>query len=310
MKPLTTVTPGRALLLGVLCLLVFTIHPIHGGGQAKNSDLKIGKEKHMHHHVAGRHGMLVLGNKENIYLLHLAMRTASAHQFQLILKVDLVADPSTRIGDRSFVGNEISLDSTSANQVYFLDRNHPDNNVSIYTLRPAEKFPLIEIIEGNRTSFRGDFVRGHFERRWENPPDILANVTVRVKKILYAQQLQKPALEVPHPLDTGKMEFLLFGAGDEYFISHKITLHGEKKKPNNNGFHQVFAINKNTAEQLKVDLTRRAALIEIDNDHASVEGRLPVTGGKFPCRLILKCIETSLPLDLEALSEHYLEVLM
>jgi hypothetical protein len=145
MKTLKTLTPGRALFLGVLCLLVFAMSPIHGGGQAKSPDKNIEKEKLMQPQFIAGHGMLVLGNKNNIYLLHLAMRTAPAHQFQLILKVDLEAGPTTRIGDRSFVGEEISLDSTGANQVYFLDRNHPDNKVSIYTLRPGERFPLIDI---------------------------------------------------------------------------------------------------------------------------------------------------------------------
>lgn len=309
MKTLKTLTPGRALFLGVFCLLVFAMSPIHGGGQAESPDIEA-EELTGPQFIAG-HGMLVLGNKNNIYLLHLAMRTFPAHQFQLILKVDLEAGPTTRIGDRSFVGEEISLDSTDANQVYFLDRNHTDNKVSIYTLRPRERFPLIEVIAGDRTSFRGDFVRGHFELD-ENPPNILTDVTVRVKDILYAQHLKKPAFTVPHPLDTGKLEFLLFGGGDEYFISHKITLHGEKKKPNNNGFHQVFVINKNTANRLKVDLTRRAALIEIDDDHASEVGRLPETGGKFPCQLkqLEPCMEISLPLDMDVLPEHYLEVLM
>jgi hypothetical protein len=311
MKTLTTLTPGRALFLGVLCLLVFAMSPINGGGQAESPDRNIEAEKLTQPHFIAGHGMLVLGNKDNIYLLHLAMRTHPAHQFQLILKVDLEAGPTTRIGDRSFVGEEISLDSTGANQVYFLDRNHTDNKVSIYTLRPRERFPLIEVIAGDRTGFRGDFVRGHFELD-ANPPDILTNVTVRVKDILYAQHLKKPAFDVPHPLETGKLEFLLFGAGDEYFISHKITLHGEKKKPNNNGFHQVFVIKKSTAERLKVDLTRRTALLEINDDHASEEGRLPDTGGKFPCQLkqLDPCIEISLPLDMEVLPEHYLEVLM
>jgi len=312
MKRLTTLTPGKTLFLSVLCILVFAMSPIHGGGQAKSPDKNIEKEKLMQSHFIAGHGMLVLGSKNNIYLLHLAMRNHHAHRFQLILKVDLEAGPTTQIGDRSFVGNEISLDSTGANQVYFMDRNHPDNKVSTYTLRPGEAFPLIEIIAGDRTRFQGDFVRGHMEGPEGSMRDILTNVTVRVKEILYAQHLQKPGLDVPHPLDTGKLEFLLFGAGDEYFISHKITLHGENKKPNNNGFHQVFVIEKSTAERLNVDLTGRTALIEIDGDHASVAGRLPVSGGKFPCRLrqLAPCIEISLPLDMEVLPEHYLEVLM
>ena len=58
--------------------------------------------------------MLVLGNKDNIYLLHLAMRSHPTHQFQVILKVDLEAGPTTMVGDHSLVGDDISLDTISA----------------------------------------------------------------------------------------------------------------------------------------------------------------------------------------------------
>ena len=262
----------------------------------------------MQNQMMGSHGMLVLGNKNGIYLLHLAMRSHSTHQIQLILKIDLEAGPTTRIGDHSFVGDDIDLDNTSSNQVYFLDRSHPANNVPVYTFRPGERFPLIEVVTGDRTSFRGDFVRGHFERQ-ANAPDILTDVTVRVKEILYAQQLQSPAQNVPHPLDSGRLEFLLFGARDEYFISHKITLDSE---PTDNGFHQVFGVQERTAERLNFDLTRKVALVEIDGTHASLKGRLPEIGGKFPCQLkeLVQGIEVPLPLELEIQPEHYLEVLM
>ena len=36
---------------------------------------------------------------------------------------------------------------------YFLDRGHPANDVSLYSFRPGEDFPLMEIIVGDRTSF-------------------------------------------------------------------------------------------------------------------------------------------------------------
>lgn len=262
----------------------------------------------MNPNMSAFHGMLVLGNQNEIYLLHLAMRRMPAHKFQLILKIELEAGPSTLIGDTSFVGDDVDLDNTSANQVYFLDRGHPANDVSLYSFRPGEDFPLMEIIVGDRTSFRGDFVRGHFERRPE-PPDILTDVTVRVKEILYAQPLQAPAPDVPHPLETGKLEFLLFGSRDEYFISHKITLHNQ---PTDNAFHQVFELQESTAQQLNFDLTRKVALVEIDGTRAAANGRLPETGGSFPCSLneLIQDSEVPLPLELEVHPEHYLEVLM
>ena len=44
------------------------------------------------------HGMLVLGTKGKIYLLHLAMRNNTSHMFQLIMEVELAHSLKTRIG--------------------------------------------------------------------------------------------------------------------------------------------------------------------------------------------------------------------
>jgi len=256
----------------------------------------------------GAHGMLVLGKQNEIYLLHLAMRSMPTHQFQLILKVDLEAGPATRIGDRSFVADDVSLDNTSANQIYFLDRNHPANNVPVYTFRPGQIFSLNEIAAGDSTSFQGSFIRGHFEQD-QNPRSLLSNVTVRVKEILYAQPLQTPAQDVPHPLDSGGLEFLLFGARDEFFISHKITLHSD---PSDNAFHQVFVVQESNAQQLNFDLTRKAAVAEIDAALATGQGRLPDIGGNFPSLIneLIQGSETPLPFELAVHPQHYLEVLM
>ena len=262
----------------------------------------------MNPNMSAFHGMLVLGNQNEIYLLHLAMRRMPAHKFQLILKIELEAGPSTLISDTSFVGNDVDLENTSANQVYFLDRGHQDNDASVYSFQPGEDFPLMEIIEGDRIRFRGDFVRGHFERE-SDAPDILTDVTVRVKEILYAQPLQAPGPDDPHPLDSGRLEFLLFGSRDEYFISHKITLHDD---PTDNAFHQVFELQESTAQKLNFDLTRKVALVEINGTHAAANGRLPETGGSFPCSLneLIQNCEVPLPFELEVHPEHYLEVLM
>jgi hypothetical protein len=252
--------------------------------------------------------MLVLGTENGIYLLHLAMRGMAAHRFQLILKVELEADPATSIGDRSFVGTDINIRNTSANQIYFRDRSHPDNDVEVYTFRPGQSFPLAELVAGERTDFRGDFVRGHFERD-PGPPDILKNVSVQVKEILFAQALQSPEAGDPHPLDAGRLDFLLFGSGDEFFISHKITLH---EAPTDNAFHQVFFLQEQTAQQLNFDLTRSTALIEIDGAHAEANGRLPETGGAFPGQLkeLVQGVDVPLPIELAVHPQHYLEVLM
>jgi len=265
----------------------------------------------MHQHPMGQHGMLVLGKNDDIYLLHLAMRSSSnpAHAFQLILKADLQADDETTIGDRSFIEDGITLNDTGANQVYFLDRNHPENNVPVYTFRPGETFPLIEVITGERTSFRGDIVRGHFEREFDTAPDTLTNVVAVVKEILFVQHLQPPAFDVAHPLDNGELEFLLFGFGNEFFISHKITQH---EAPTDNAFHQVFEVQESTAERLNFDLTRKAVLVLIEGIHATEAGRLPEAGGIFLSQIMELVVggEGSLPIELEVGPEHYLEILM
>lgn len=262
----------------------------------------------MDHHMSAGHGMLILGTENGIYLLHLAMRGMAAHQFQLVLKVDLEADPATSIGDRSFIGTDINFQNSSANQIYLRDRGHPQNNVDVYTFRPGQSFPLAELVAGERTDFRGDFVRGHFERD-HAPPNILKNVSVQVKEILFAQHLQRPEADDPHPLDAGRLDFLLFGSGDEYFISHKITLH---EAPTDNAFHQVFFLQEQTAQRLNFDLTRAVALIEIDGAHAAANGRLPEEGGTFPGQIteLIQGVDVPLPIELEVHPEHYLEVLM
>jgi hypothetical protein len=262
-------------------------------------------------HEMGFHGMLVLGKQDQVYLLHLAMRSHARHQVQLILRVDLEAGPATQIGDRTFVGDDVSLEDTSANSIYFGDRNHAANDVDVYTFAPGEAFPLLELLNGTRDSFGGDFIRGHFERDVDHVR-FLRNVTVRVKHILYKQQLEEPASNAPSPLDEGRLEYLLFGAGHEFFISHKITLHGTENQPDDNAFHQLFAVRESTAERLNFDLLRKAAIVEIDATHATSLGHLPDAGGTFPGRVqgLIRDGDTPLPLELELHAEHYLEVLM
>ena len=255
------------------------------------------------------HGMLVLGTKGKIYLLHLAMRNNTSHMFQLIMEVELAHSLRTRIGDQTFIGEAVDFDTATPKQIYFLDRNDTKNKTSVYTFEPTEPFVLTDIPQGQRLTFRGNFIRGHFERD-ASPPRILEDVIVKVNRILYFQNLRLFDSKTTHPLEEGKLQFLLFGANGQYFITHKITLHGEKGKPNDNGFHQVFPVGPGSAQQLNFDLIRQTALIEIDAGNATSQGRLPISGGNFTSviRDLIKDADT--PFSIEIGPEHYLEELM
>lgn len=257
----------------------------------------------------GAHGMLVLGTQGKIYLVHLAMRSRAEHRFQLVLEVDFEA--AGAIGDRTFVGDS-DLASVPANEIYFRDRNHPDNPVSIYTLDPLESFALTEIPRGERLSFRGDIVRGHFERD-DEPPILLDNALVVVRKILFFQDFRTLDSDAPHPLHRRKerLEMLLFGSEGEYFLTHQITLHGNLGEPGDNAFHQVFPLSTASAERLRFGSLEQAVPLTIDGSEATDLGRLPGLGGSFPGHLegLIEGVSTPLPLEVEVGAEHYLEVL-
>ena len=259
---------------------------------------------------SGFHGMLVLGTQGNIYLVHLAMRSRPEHRFQLLMEVDFEA--AGGIGDRTFLDEDTGLASASANEIYFRDRNHPDNPVSVYTFRPDEGFVLTEIPQGERLSFRGDIVRGHFERDRE-PPTLLENAVIVVRKILFFQDFRELDPDAPHPLDEGRLEMLLFGGDGEYFLTHRITLHGDPEAPEerNNAFHQVFPLRSASAERLRFRSLSEAVPLTLDGAEATSVGRLPEAGGRFPARLhgLIEGVSTPLPLEVEVGPEHYLEVL-
>jgi hypothetical protein len=260
---------------------------------------------------AATHGMLVLGTQGKVYLVHLAMRTHEPHQFQLIMEAEFSRGPDSVIADRHFVGDEADLDTSSPTEIYFRDRTHEDNDTLHYTFVPAERFVLTEIPQGKRVTIPGDLIRGHFELRETNPVLLMRDVEVKINNILYFQDLRESLTGIPHPLSTGKLEFLLFGGDGEYFAEHRITLHGQQNSSDDNGFHQVFQVESSTAELLNFDLTRRTIVLEIDGVHATPFGRLPQEGGRFSAQLLelIRGVDTSLPLMLDLEPEHYLEVL-
>lgn len=258
---------------------------------------------------AGFHGMLVLGTHDAIYFLHLAMRSPSPHQFQLVMKARLRAVEGTAIADRTFVGPDAGLDAMNAEEVYFADRTHADNPVAVYTFQPTTSFVLTEIPAGERTSFVGDVVRGHFERD-DDPPAILSGVQVEVEEILYFADLREPLAE-SSPHQQGRLEYLLFGGGDEFFLSHRITLHGTQDESDDNAFHQVFKLSPAAAAALRFGAERHAMEVHFSSDDGTAMGRLPETGGTFGgvLRGLVTGVDDGLPFGPEVEAEHYLEVL-
>jgi hypothetical protein len=85
MKTLKTLTPGRALILGALCLLVIAMTPNHGGGQANSPDKNIGMEKQM---------QLILG----IYQISIST-DADSEAFEKFMKTEVF--PKVGVGKQT-----------------------------------------------------------------------------------------------------------------------------------------------------------------------------------------------------------------
>ncbi len=257
---------------------------------------------------SGFHGMLVLGTRGHVYLTHLAMRNAPEHMFQLILEVEFQPRENTALVDNSFVTEMADPENATLNQQYFFDRNHPDNDVAVYTLRPRELFVLTELPRKERLAFRGDIVRGHFERDL-GPPVLFSDVQVKVSNVVFFQDLRELDQSEPHPLAANKREYLLFGSDGEFFLTHRITLHGDRGRPDNNGFHQVLSVPADAAEELTLDLSSQAASV-VAEISASETTLFLEHGGVLQSVLTDPESAETLQLSLKVNSEHYFEELM
>jgi hypothetical protein len=116
---------------------------------------------------------------------------------------------------------EASLTAPSGNpqQTYFADRQaHPMTRM--YTLFP-EPFVLSSLFlptpqTATRRSFRAVTIfRGHGERMGR--AKILENVTVTVQRVIHARQFGV------NDKKQVQLEYILFGKGDELFLSHFIS---------------------------------------------------------------------------------------
>jgi hypothetical protein len=130
-----------------------------------------------------------------------------------------------------------------------------------------------------------------------------------VRDILHNRSLVEPEHGEPHPLDDGNLEYLMFGGGNEYFLSHRITFH---QTPANNAFHQLFGLDDATAAALRFDLPTLAATVRLAGPAATAEGRLPAAGGSFAGRVtgLVDHSDTALDVELGTGEELYLEMLM
>ena len=158
------------------------------------------------------HGMLVVG-AETIFLSHLPM-FHSPHDYQVLLRASFGA---------------------ATDDIYRSDRKaHPDTR--FHTFAPAA-FVLPELFPGPageppvRTSFTGSLVRNHFEQppaHPDQPFEIASGVTVDVVGVVH-HHLFDPAAP-----PSGRLRYLLFGAGTELFMAHRIT-----RRPD---FDQLLAV--------------------------------------------------------------------
>lgn len=148
------------------------------------------------------HNMLVVGEK-TVYLSHLPMFQEPGgrpmpHRFQVILEV-------------TFAGSD------NPQLKYAMDRqSHPDTKV--YTLNP-EPFVLSSLIDpaSRLERFRAKVFRGHLEKLRPEDGPIIRQTEVRVSRVLHFHEFtavdQKP----------DRLEYLLFGKGDDLFLAHVIT---------------------------------------------------------------------------------------
>jgi hypothetical protein len=155
------------------------------------------------------HNMLIVG-QNTVFLSHLPMfsepGSESPHRYQVILEASFSrpdADPQAQ---------------------YAADRAQ-NPTTRIYTLNP-ERFVLPNLVSGGRlTSFKAKVFRGHLEKEGT---EILDRVDVNIRNVVHFREFDPKAKK---PI---KLEYLLFGKGEELFLAHFIT-----KPPD---FDQVISV--------------------------------------------------------------------
>ncbi len=181
------------------------------------------------------HNMMVVGEK-SVYLSHLPM-FMSPHNFQVILEATLTSGGK-------------SLQSLYTND----RRSNPE--IKMYTLSPQESFKLTSLFTPRppeRSSFKGTILRGHLERGGEEI-DGLVNVDVNIKRIIYAEKLER---------DSHKPEnltYILFGKGTELYLAHVIAAPPD--------FDQILRVRVNRAFT-DVELNRGVRVTILDRENTA-----------------------------------------
>ena len=216
------------------------------------------------------HNMMIVGTK-TVYLSHLPMFVKegapatfdSPHRFQVILEATF-SD-----GNRDLTKDYVS------------DRAG-NSAVKMYTLNPAP-FVLSRLNPGGvgLKKFRGNTVfRGHLERNGtpfigftgERPP-AGGVFDVNVTRVIHFHQFD------PKASKPERLEYLLFGKGDELFLSHFIT------RPND--FDQIISVkivdppftSEQLAQGVHVTFTRPNTAVERLKETETITEQLQAIGG-------------------------------
>ncbi len=159
--------------------------------------------------TCGRHGQLLVGDGP-VYLSHLPMfmfdtPDSHPHHYQVVLEVALPED---------------------ALEAYRNDRQATE--APLYTVRPDVAFRMLDLIQPTLSAtpvetFPATIVRGHWERQRERQPfgitwaEVVHEVPVTVERVVYAHEFAF------HPQPLERLEYVLFGAGEQLFLAHRVT---------------------------------------------------------------------------------------
>jgi hypothetical protein len=206
------------------------------------------------------HNMFVVGER-NTYLSHLPMFEGN-HVFQLILKANLKGT------------------ADNPQEIYTDDRRkNPKTKMYTFGPDPEKQFILEELFTPDpqhpkRSSFEGTLFRGHLERKPHEP--ILPNITIEVARIIHVRTL-------PQPTKPQNLEYLLFGEGQELFLSHLIS-----RPPD---FDQILSVqvtgHEFTGEQLESGVhivipERKNTATDRIHESEKVVGRIQNSGPAVP----------------------------
>lgn len=156
-----------------------------------------------------RHGQVIIGEGP-VYLSHLPFFMFDSpshhpHHYQVILEVSLPSE---------------------AMEIYLADRH--ETQAPLYTFHPTTDVAMLDIIVPARSGFpapslTGKIIRGHWERDAEPQPfgitfDVVHEaVPFAIERVIYAHEFSF------HPPALDQLEYVLFGAGDELFLAHRVT---------------------------------------------------------------------------------------